>query len=112
VRAAATVEGVVPVSGSALYAVNALVDNAARAFLAGSAATLALRQGERRAVVVPPAAIISQGDLTGVRVVTGAGPELRWVRVGRVQGDAVEVLSGLQAGEQVLLAPARPSSAS
>ncbi len=101
--ASAMVEGVVPAPGGNIYRVNALVRNADGRFLPGSAATLALRQGERSAILVPSAAIVREGDLTGVRLQTAAGAELRWVRLGREQGSSVEVVSGLRAGDRVLL---------
>lgn len=100
----AVVEGAVPVPGGALYTVNALVDNSGNALVSGGAAVLLVPQGARRAIVVPAGAVVREGDLTGVRVVSAAGPELRWVRVGRAVGPDVEVLSGLRAGEEVLLA--------
>jgi RND family efflux transporter MFP subunit len=98
------IEGVVPASGAALYTINALVANPGGALLSGGAAALLLPQGTRQAVVVPAGAIVREGDLTGVRVVSAAGPDLRWVRVGRALGPDVEVLSGLRAGEKVLIA--------
>lgn len=97
------IEGAVPVPGGALYTVNALVANPANALVSGGAAVLLLPQGSRRAIVVPAGALVREGDLTGVRVVSGAVTELRWVRVGRLVGPEVEVLSGLRAGEQVLV---------
>jgi hypothetical protein len=100
--AGAVGEGVVP-SAAALYTVNALVDNAAGRYPAGSAAALAIHQGERRALLVPDAALVREGDLTGVRVKGAAGFELRWVRVGSRLGDRIEVLAGLRSGDQVLL---------
>lgn len=100
----AVVEGAVPAPGGALYTVNALVGNPGYALVSGGAAALLLPQGTRRAVVVPAAAVVREGDLTGVRVVSAAGPELRWVRLGRPVGADVEVLSGLRPGEQVLVA--------
>ncbi len=100
----AVVEGAVPVPGGALYTVNALVENSGNALVSGGAAVLLVPQGARRAIVVPAGAIVREGDLTGVRVVSAGGPELRWVRVGRAVGPDVEVLSGLRAGEEVLVA--------
>lgn len=102
VPAEAVVEGVVPAGGN-LYAVNALVDNAAGTHLAGSAATLAIPRGSRLALLVPAVAVRRQGDLTGVLVRSGATTELRWVQLGRTLGDRVEVLAGLQDGEQILV---------
>jgi len=98
----ATIEGVVP-AGANLYAVNALVPNFAGRFLSGSAATLALPRGTRRAILVPEGAIVREGDLTGVRTATAGQASLRWVKLGRAQSGAVEVLSGLSPGDTVLV---------
>jgi RND family efflux transporter MFP subunit len=101
--AEATVEGVVPAAGS-LDTVNAIVDNAAGRYLAGSAASLLLPAGERTALVVPASAVHREGDLTGVYVSADEGDAaLRWVRLGRESGDSVEVLSGVRDGDRVLV---------
>lgn len=99
----ATIEGVVP-AGANLYTVNALVPNPNGRFLSGSAATLALPRGTRRAILVPLGAVVRQGDLTGVRTVKGSETSLRWVKLGRPVGDAIEILSGLVVGDTVLVA--------
>jgi RND family efflux transporter MFP subunit len=55
---------------------------------------------------VPTRAVVRRAELTAVYVVGGDGrPLLRQVRLGRVQGDAVEVLAGVSAGERVVLDP-------
>jgi multidrug efflux pump subunit AcrA (membrane-fusion protein) len=57
---------------------------------------------ERRAVMVPVAAVTERGQLTGVFVVDeGGAARLRLVTLGARQGERVEVLSGLAAGERV-----------
>jgi RND family efflux transporter MFP subunit len=99
----ATIEGVVP-AGPNLYTVNALVPNTGGRFMSGSAATLALPRGTRRAILVPTAAVVRQGDLAGVRAVAAGHPTLRWVKLGRAMNGSVEVLSGLAAGDTVLVA--------
>lgn len=101
--AQAVVEGVIPAPGGALYTVNGIVENGDRRYLPGSAAVLLLPQGTRRAILVPETAVIAEGDLSGVRVAGERGSELRWVRLGRRNAGQVEVLSGLQAGERVLI---------
>lgn len=63
-------------------------------------------------LVVPATALLRRGELTGVYVVTakgesGHGFALRAVRTGATQGDGVEVLAGLKAGNQVALDPVR-----
>jgi RND family efflux transporter MFP subunit len=67
----------------------------------GVSATALLPAGTRIAVTVPGDAIVRRGQLTGVHVVSGDVVTLRWVRLGRAVGDRIEVLSGLEAGEQI-----------
>lgn len=55
---------------------------------------------------VPASAVVRRAELTGVYVVGADGrPLLRQVRLGRADGEQVEVLSGLGAGERVALDP-------
>lgn len=57
-------------------------------------------------VLVPRAALVRRGELSAVYVLDNQGrPALRQIRPGRVLGDQVEVLSGLDAGERVALDP-------
>ncbi|MFY9326951.1 MAG: efflux RND transporter periplasmic adaptor subunit [Georgfuchsia sp.] len=57
-------------------------------------------------VTVPSAAVITRSELTAVYVVDDGGrASLRQVRLGRHQGDRIEVLAGLEAGEKVALDP-------
>ncbi len=99
----AKVEGIVP-SGPNLYTVNAVVANSKGALLSGSSATLALPRGTRRVILVPAAAVVRQGDLTGVRTVVDGQPSLRWVKLGRTTDGLAEVLSGLAPGDSVVVA--------
>ena len=69
----------------------------------GMSVTAFVPSGTRVAVTIPRDAIVRHGQLTGVTVVTGDLRLLRWVRLGRTLGDRVEVLSGLEAGEQIAL---------
>lgn len=55
---------------------------------------------------IPRSAVMRRAELTAVYVlVEGGSPVLRQVRLGPVQGDRVEVLSGLRAGEAVVVTP-------
>ncbi|HKB54662.1 MAG TPA: efflux RND transporter periplasmic adaptor subunit [Ramlibacter sp.] len=61
--------------------------------------------GQKR-VFVPAAAVFRRAELTGVYVVGDDGrPLLRQVRLGASEGDRVEILSGVAAGERVALDP-------
>lgn len=55
---------------------------------------------------VPVTALVRRGGLTGVFVAEQGVARLRWLRVGRESGDAVEVLAGLGAGDAVIENPA------
>jgi multidrug efflux pump subunit AcrA (membrane-fusion protein) len=55
---------------------------------------------------VPAAAIVRRAELTGLYVMDPNGkPVLRQVRLGRTEGDKVEVLTGLMPGERVATDP-------
>ncbi len=71
----------------------------------GVSVTALVPAGTIEAVTVPASAVVRRGQLTGVRVVTPQGVALRWVRLGRSVGDGsrVEVLSGLEAGDEIVL---------
>jgi RND family efflux transporter MFP subunit len=105
----ATIEGVVP-GGSGLFTVNAIVDNAGAHLPGTGAATLALPQDLRTTIVVPVRAVRRQGDLTGVQLIREEGVLTRWIRLGAVSGDSVEVVSGLRHGDRILVPAARPRS--
>jgi RND family efflux transporter MFP subunit len=80
--------------------------------VAGMFGRLEVPAGERRRLLVPREAVSRTGQLEFVTVV---GPddalERRLVTTGAERGDAVEVLSGLSAGERVLLADEAPAGA-
>jgi RND family efflux transporter MFP subunit len=102
------VEGVVPAPTGNLAIVNVVVGNPGTRVLPGSAATVAIPIGERSVLLVPAAAVVREGDLTGVRVRTADGDLLRWIRVGASHGEMVEVLGGLTAGTTIVV-PSPPA---
>lgn len=61
--------------------------------------------GEEGTLTVPAAAVFPRGGLTGVFVADGGTARLRWIALGAPAGDRVEVRSGLDAGESVVIAP-------
>lgn len=57
-------------------------------------------------ITVPTKAVIKRSELLAVYVLSQQGkPQLRQVRLGRKQGDNVQVLAGLKAGDVVALDP-------
>ncbi len=62
--------------------------------------------GSTERLFVPSAAVVRRAELTAVYLVDAQGrPALRQVRLGRVQGERVEVLSGVRAGDKVATDP-------
>lgn len=56
-------------------------------------------------IMVPSAAIVNKDQLTGLYTITDNQTALlRWIRLGKTQGDQIEVLSGLRSDEKFILA--------
>lgn len=63
-------------------------------------------RGRRDALLIPRAATFQRGQLQGVYVIGPGGiVSLRYVTLGAPSNDQVEVLSGLQEGEELVAAP-------
>ncbi|MBB3810376.1 efflux RND transporter periplasmic adaptor subunit [Pseudochelatococcus contaminans] len=60
--------------------------------------------GKQFVTLIPQVALVRRGGLDGVFVLDGDVARFRWLRTGRVWGDAVEVVSGLSGGETILAA--------
>ncbi len=106
----AVIEGIVPAGAGNLFTVNATVANRAGEYRSGSGAVLLVPVGRQHVLLVPNAAIVREGDLTGVVVRTAAGDERRWIRLGVSRPTHTEASSGLKAGETIIV-PQTPSSA-
>jgi len=62
--------------------------------------------GKRVALVVPQSAVLERGQIRSVYIVEGDTARLRLVALGEERGDLREVLSGLNAGERIIVRPA------
>ena len=68
----------------------------------GQFGRVAVPVGEASAIRVPAAAVIQRGQMELVFVVVGNHAQLRLVKTGSHVGDEVELVSGLNSGEQVV----------
>ena len=69
----------------------------------GLFAKVIIEKGATRKMVVPTEIILKRGQLEGFYTINHAGKAmLRWVRTGKEMGNQVEVLSGLDEGEQII----------
>jgi len=63
-------------------------------------------KGEREAIAIPKAVVLSRGQMQAVYVVgSDQLASLRFVTLGAPSGDQVEVLSGLQSGDRIVAQP-------
>ena len=62
--------------------------------------------GKRTALLVPQAAVLERGQIRSVYVIEGDTARLRFVTLGERRNDRREVLSGLTAGERIIVVPA------
>ncbi|MCB1184634.1 efflux RND transporter periplasmic adaptor subunit [bacterium] len=95
--------------GSRTYDIEAALLTQDPRLKSGMFARVTVPVGTRDAVLVPAAAIHRRGQLTGAWVVAADGTaHLRWIRLGRPQGEDFEVLAGLDGTESVVLASEQP----
>ncbi len=73
----------------------------------GMLVKVAFAIGQQRSLLIPASAVIQRSEVSAVYVSTGNGNvSLRQIRRGRLrQNNSIEVLSGLQEGEQVVINP-------
>jgi RND family efflux transporter MFP subunit len=73
---------------------------------AGMYGTVEFANGTRQATVIPRSAVVTRGSLNCIYVLDDQGiAQLRYITLGAAQGDLVEVLSGVSAGEKLIDAP-------
>lgn len=91
---------------SRTFAVQLLLDNPDGQLKSGMFARAGFVVGERQVLRLPRAAVLRRGQLDGVFVVgDDSRARLRWVRLGPASEDRVEILSGLEPGERVVIEP-------
>lgn len=76
-----------------------------RQLLPGTFVRVSLPEPSRALLVLPEAAIAQRGQLEGAFVISQGLAEFRLLQLGKHLSDGREVLSGVQAGEEVVLKP-------
>ena len=73
---------------------------------AGMYGTAEFANGTRQAILIPRSAVVMRGSLPCAYVLDGQGiAQLRYLTLGAAQGNLIEVLSGMSAGEKLVDAP-------
>lgn len=101
----ATVAEIVPAADTASHSfLVKLALPASSSLRAGIYGSVAIPVGERSAVLIPTASVVHRGSLATAWVVDANGiAALRYLTLGASFGDQVEALSGVSAGERVVL---------
>ena len=88
------------------YLVKVLLDKSDVKLLSGMFASVQFPSENNTAssaILIPTSAIVKKGELKGIYVVSQSNTALlRWLRLGKVSGENVEVLSGLSADESYI----------
>lgn len=104
----ASIARIVPAGdpASRTFEVQLLLDNPEGDIKSGMFARTSFVVGERETLCVPQDAVFRRGQLDGVFVVDDEGrARLRWVRLGPLWQGCLEVLSGLEPAERVVVDP-------
>jgi len=105
-RLPATVEAVIPSADprTRTFQVKLVLGNPEGTLKSGMFARVFFQTGTARTLAVPDSAVLRKGQLTGLFTVDDNGrARLRWVRLGQAGAEMVEVLSGLEPGDKVVL---------
>jgi len=96
---------ILPVGDSQTHTFTVKVDLPAEPGLkTGMFGRFQLAKGTSKTILVPGTAVVERGELTSVFAVgSDQIARLRWVKVGRHLGQQIEILSGVNVGESVLL---------
>lgn len=101
------VSEVVPLVDAASRTFTVKIDLPAKGLRSGSYGKALFKVGSLQGISLPVTAIVERGALTSVWTVSPEGiARLRLVKLGRTLGSRVEILSGLSAGEKVVVAGA------
>jgi RND family efflux transporter MFP subunit len=71
----------------------------------GMTVKVALKVGEKEAIIIPHNTVIHRSELTMVYVKSGKDQLLRHIKLGTSHGDNIEVISGLSENEKILINP-------
>ncbi|MEA2064452.1 MAG: efflux RND transporter periplasmic adaptor subunit [Gemmatimonadota bacterium] len=105
-RLPAVVDAVIPSADprTRTFGVTLVLGNTEGRLKSGMFTRVFFQTGTTRILALPDSAIVRKGQLTGVFTVDETGlARLRWLRLGQTSGEMVEVLSGLDPGDRVVL---------
>ncbi|MFQ5605988.1 MAG: efflux RND transporter periplasmic adaptor subunit [bacterium] len=91
------------------FDIHILMDNADGRMKSGMFARIAVGATSGETILIPQTAVFRRGQLQGVHVVGSDNKvRLRWIRTGVKTGYHIEVLSGLNTGEKVVIENRQP----
>lgn len=86
------------------FRINVLLHNRDLFLQSGMTVAVHVPAGDARPLLsVPAEAVVRRGQMTGVYVLDEDVARLRWISLGEARGNRIRVLSGLRAGERVVV---------
>jgi len=86
------------------FEIHVVLDNQDGQYKSGMFARVNTLDAEGMSLLIPQSAVFRRGQLQGLFIIDSERvARLRWVQIGRKQDNLVEVLSGLNPGEQVVI---------
>jgi RND family efflux transporter MFP subunit len=107
-EAGATIDRVLPAAdaNTRTFRVELILDNEGTRLKSGMFARVTIQTGQRQSLSIPATAIVMRGAMQGVFAVGEEGvAHLRWIRTARRYADRVDVISGLRAGDRIVVDP-------
>jgi RND family efflux transporter MFP subunit len=106
-RIAGTVAKIVPAADPSTHSFFVKIDLPSSSQIrAGMYGTAEFANGARQAILIPRSAVVERGSLNCVYGLDAQGiAQLRYITLGATQGNLVEVLSGVSAGEKLVDLP-------
>jgi RND family efflux transporter MFP subunit len=91
------------------FEIKAFIQNPGGSVRSGMFARIVISRSQKERLMVPHHAVFDRGQLEGLYVVDDhSRVQLRWIRTGRVIGEKIEILTGLDPGERVVLGNRSP----
>ncbi len=100
----ATIEEIVPAAdpGARSFLIKAKIEHNGQ-LLPGMFARISIPSGKKQQLIIPSSYIKQMGQLDVVWVLENNNPIRRFIRIGQKSGDNIVVISGLSAGEKIVL---------
>ncbi len=88
------------------FDIHVVLDNSTGKIRSGMFARVLIAESKETGLLIPQRTVFKRGQLEGVFVITpDSKAQLRWITTGSHQNEMVNVLSGLNPGDKIVIEP-------